>query len=250
MWSSPCAPLSAAVRNALYCSLVVSIRGVKVGSAGSPPATRRFTFRACLSLMSRLASRAPINAELNGRLSLADLVWVVNTGHGPAAHWFARPTPDAPDHDHLADASEAVRYLHEHQVAVPAGEPTARQLARLTAVRTIVRDLAESRDGWQARLERLLERASFRIGQDANIAARQSGWDGFVDDLTLLIVDLIRRKARLAVCGNSACRLVFVDDSRNQSRRWCDDAGCGNRVRVRRYRRERRHTNRASNREA
>jgi CGNR zinc finger len=194
--------------------------------------------------MSRLASREPIHAELTGRLSLADLVWVANTGHGPAAHWFARPALDEPDHDHLTDASEAVRYLQEHEVAVPAGEPTARQLAGLAAVRTVVRDLAESRDGWQAGLERLLGRASFGVSRESDITARRSGWDGFVDDLTLPIVDLIRRNARLAVCGNSACRLVFVDDSRNQSRRWCDDAGCGNRVRVRRYREERRQSSR------
>jgi len=43
-------------------------------------------------------------------------------------------------------------------------------------------------------------------------------------------------RERVRLCGNPHCRLIFVDVSRNRSRRWCDSAGCGNRDRVRRYR--------------
>jgi hypothetical protein len=186
--------------------------------------------------MSRLASTKRVHAELTGQRSLADLVWVANTGHGPAAHWFARPGPDEPAHDHLDDPSEAVRYLREHHVVVPAGEPTRRQIARLGAVRQVVRDIAESRYGWRETLESLLQEATFGLRLDAEIAARDAGWDGFIDDLVVPLVEIVRGKQRLAVCGNPACRLVFVDDSKNQSRRWCDNAGCGNRFRVRRYR--------------
>ena len=163
-------------------------------------------------------------------------MWVANTGHGPAAHWFARPDPTAADHDHLRDGDDAARYLADHRVAVPAVRPTPRQLERLAAIRGVVRDRAEGRDGWQPPLAALLGAARFRVTADGGIASIDTGWDAFADDLVVALVELVRRGDRVSVCANRACRLVFVDDSRNRSRRWCDNAGCGNRVRVRRYR--------------
>lgn len=38
---------------------------------------------------------------------------------------------------------------------------------------------------------------------------------------------------RIAACAE--CRWVFVDTTRNRSRRWCDPADCGNRARQRRH---------------
>jgi predicted RNA-binding Zn ribbon-like protein len=43
-------------------------------------------------------------------------------------------------------------------------------------------------------------------------------------------------RSRLKVCGNSGCRWVFYDDTKNRSRRWCDSNLCGNLFKVRRYR--------------
>jgi predicted RNA-binding Zn ribbon-like protein len=39
---------------------------------------------------------------------------------------------------------------------------------------------------------------------------------------------------RLGSCGGQACGYLFIDLSRNHSRRWCTSEGCGNRERVRR----------------
>lgn len=39
---------------------------------------------------------------------------------------------------------------------------------------------------------------------------------------------------RLGTCGGQACGYLFIDLSRNRSRRWCTSEGCGNRERVRR----------------
>lgn len=41
---------------------------------------------------------------------------------------------------------------------------------------------------------------------------------------------------RLAVCAAIGCSRVFVDTSRNRSRRYCDPATCGNRTNVAAYR--------------
>jgi predicted RNA-binding Zn ribbon-like protein len=44
------------------------------------------------------------------------------------------------------------------------------------------------------------------------------------------------RWARLRLCANDECAVVFYDQSRNGSRRWCDMGVCGNRMKLRAYR--------------
>jgi predicted RNA-binding Zn ribbon-like protein len=42
--------------------------------------------------------------------------------------------------------------------------------------------------------------------------------------------------SRVRSCASPTCRTVFVDESRNQSRRYCDSRTCGNRLHVAAYR--------------
>jgi predicted RNA-binding Zn ribbon-like protein len=44
------------------------------------------------------------------------------------------------------------------------------------------------------------------------------------------------RLARLRRCGNSTCYWLFLDETKNCSRRWCEMASCGNVMKVRRHR--------------
>jgi len=41
---------------------------------------------------------------------------------------------------------------------------------------------------------------------------------------------------RIKVCANRDCGWFVYDESRNRTRRWCESAGCGNLMKVRRYR--------------
>lgn len=41
---------------------------------------------------------------------------------------------------------------------------------------------------------------------------------------------------RLRQCGNHPCGWLFIDQTRNGSRRWCSSEECGNTMRVRRFR--------------
>lgn len=41
---------------------------------------------------------------------------------------------------------------------------------------------------------------------------------------------------RLRICSNEDCRWVYYDDTRNRSKRYCDDKMCGNLIKVRRHR--------------
>ncbi len=54
------------------------------------------------------------------------------------------------------------------------------------------------------------------------------------------ILDAIRQSSedgtwlRLKVCARDTCRWAFYDASRNQVRRWCSMAGCGNAMKMKR----------------
>jgi len=41
--------------------------------------------------------------------------------------------------------------------------------------------------------------------------------------------------ARVRECASDSCGWLFLDTSKNRSRRWCDMAGCGNRAKARRH---------------
>jgi predicted RNA-binding Zn ribbon-like protein len=64
---------------------------------------------------------------------------------------------------------------------------------------------------------RPLERVALRLAQQA------------ADLLTSLDT------ARLKICSNPRCGWLFLDTSRNASRRWCNMAACGNRAKARRF---------------
>lgn len=48
------------------------------------------------------------------------------------------------------------------------------------------------------------------------------------------------RMALLRECGNPECRWLFLDTSKNHTRRWCDMKVCGNRMKARRFKAQRR----------
>jgi predicted RNA-binding Zn ribbon-like protein len=70
-------------------------------------------------------------------------------------------------------------------------------------------------------------------------------WVGIEDDLTGFLWPVARAAAelltsgqvvRLRECAGDPCGWLFLDLSKNGSRRWCDMADCGNRAKARRYR--------------
>jgi len=43
------------------------------------------------------------------------------------------------------------------------------------------------------------------------------------------------RAGRVRECASETCSWLFIDDSRNHRRKWCDMSSCGNRAKARRY---------------
>ncbi|MFC7622652.1 CGNR zinc finger domain-containing protein [Microlunatus sp. GCM10028923] len=64
--------------------------------------------------------------------------------------------------------------------------------------------------------------------------------DGALDPALVGLLEAIRQAkeertwARLKVCDRTTCRWAYYDSSRNQSRRWCSMAGCGNHLKMKR----------------
>jgi len=186
--------------------------------------------------MSRMGPRGPSSVILVSDVSLNDLLWVANTGHGAGGHWHARVRPGQPDHDHLVDPAVARAYLADHGVPVPPEVPDAASLARLRLVRAVVRRLLARAEPWSADTRELLDGSSFHLDDQGRIAADADGWRGFAANLVPGLFALVAQRERLGRCGNPDCRLIFLDDTRNHARRWCDSTGCGNRARVGRAR--------------
>ena len=65
----------------------------------------------------------------------------------------------------------------------------------------------------------------------------RSGLDLIAHVVAARALDLLRdaKLERLRVCGGTQCGWLFLDLSKNSSRRWCDMATCGNAAKARRF---------------
>jgi predicted RNA-binding Zn ribbon-like protein len=83
----------------------------------------------------------------------------------------------------------------------------------------------------------------------ARLAPAEDGYrwviDADADELDAVLQPIVEsalslmtspRMARLRRCGNATCYWLFIDETKNCSRRWCEMASCGNVMKVRRHR--------------
>jgi predicted RNA-binding Zn ribbon-like protein len=61
--------------------------------------------------------------------------------------------------------------------------------------------------------------------------------DGMLDPIVWSAAELMRggEIERIKVCSNHTCGWLFVDRSKNRSRRWCQMSDCGNNEKSRRF---------------
>jgi predicted RNA-binding Zn ribbon-like protein len=151
---------------------------------------------------------------------------------------------------HLMPAAAAERLAgearrHPHQAAAV--------LARAKDFREALNSLAEAIDaGRQANPDVLRTIGDCLAGAYAN--GRLVPHEGALqwvaraeDDLDRVLWEIGRAAGRLVVsprlgrvraCAASDCGWWFVDDTKNRSRRWCDMKLCGNREKLRRFRKK------------
>ena len=83
-----------------------------------------------------------------------------------------------------------------------------------------------------ARLSRTGE--GYRWSLDPSAAALDAAMQPLVESAVSLLTSA--KLERLRRCGNSTCYWLFIDETKNHSRRWCEMASCGNVLKVRRHR--------------
>jgi len=101
----------------------------------------------------------------------------------------------------------------------------------------------------EAEALRALEAEYARTARYARLASTQEGFrwtlDAQADELELALRPIVEsavslmispRMARLRRCGNETCYWLFIDETKNCSRRWCEMASCSNLMKVRRHR--------------
>jgi len=86
-----------------------------------------------------------------------------------------------------------------------------------------------------------LPRLEIHDGYDWHIHATSDDADlgtRILVESAMALVDVIRSDeyARMRVCAADDCDAVYVDYSRNRSKRYCDTGNCGNRMNVNAYR--------------
>jgi len=148
----------------------------------------------------------------------------------------------------LLDGFEALaRWLGDAQFVTPADVRTvpARQRPQLLewtrrlrdAGRQVVdRDVARAADN--QRLDAIVAEVPVRL---AHSGVRENNTpveaaaphDRIRLALALAVLDATRLdRSRVRRCGREGCVLLFFDTSKNNARRWCDMAVCGNRVKA------------------
>ncbi len=188
----------------------------------APPPT------SCLDFANTLTWRGT-PAPVEGLVSLTDLLdWIGKYAGVPAANletvrrWAAAHRAEA---DALLQACIALReVVYRVFHAVASGEQVAE--VDLFALNDA---LAEAPP--RARLARLGGVHAWRL-EMATLSA-----SGLLSPTLWSAADLLvqARYRRIRHCANPACMWLFVDESKNGTRRWCDMAACGNRAKARRH---------------
>jgi predicted RNA-binding Zn ribbon-like protein len=167
-------------------------------------------------------------------LQVTSLLELANARHGPGAHSQA----PASEHDHLATAEEARSYLAEQGLELPPGLPSADELARLREIADLPFALErEAECEWRPKLARVASRHTFRFDERGEVQPTSYGWDAFGARFVPALFELAATRSRLRHCANPSCGWLFVDESKNHSRVWCDMGTCGSRAKMTRYRR-------------
>jgi predicted RNA-binding Zn ribbon-like protein len=175
-------------------------------------------------------------------------------GFGDFAPWLDLVNSELYDgFGHFTECLEDRRWRHSFlrywKLRIPADNSAA--LKSLRELRSLLRHLVERNSAQRllnpqevAKLNAWLKVPVFpqvvesQSGFALALEPAQIGWQSEVASVARSFSESLihERKGHLKICANPDCRWIFVDRTKGNVRRWCDDATCGNRDRVRRSR--------------
>ncbi|MBZ4486476.1 CGNR zinc finger domain-containing protein [Microbacterium sp. cx-55] len=173
------------------------------------------------------------------QLALAAAVDLVNT----------LPVTSSEGHDGLVDIADLNRFLDE-RVYTGRLQRDAEELAALRAIRPRLQGLWGVRRDDAVPLVNAMLRDARALPQLVSHAGYEQWHIHAAEDdeqlstrilveTAMAFIDVIRADEydRVRVCSADDCRSVYIDYSRNKSKRYCDTGNCGNRMNVNAYRR-------------
>jgi predicted RNA-binding Zn ribbon-like protein len=166
-----------------------------------------------VDLVNTVAWRGDARRRNDRRTSDVDVVtWAVRTGVLPAGALHAGSGSTAVL-DELVPFREAL-----HAVLLDGGDPAARAAVHSAIADAVARADTPAGPRWRWDIARpaLADLPALAALRTAEL---------------LTSPDM----AQLRQCADDTCGWLFVDRSRNRSRRWCSSADCGNRARARRH---------------
>ncbi|WP_324607983.1 CGNR zinc finger domain-containing protein [Paenibacillus durus] len=135
------------------------------------------------------------------------------------------PALPMPDSEQLDELKELRGYLFDTVREVvegkePAGLPE--KMNHYMAAGPVMRQAARDDDG--------------RI--KVSLMPLQANWEQVMAEIAASFASALAEKeqSRFRICDNPDCLWVYYDDTRNRSKRYCDDKACGNLMKVRRFR--------------
>jgi predicted RNA-binding Zn ribbon-like protein len=178
----------------------------------------------------------------------------VSRGFGAPAPWLDLVNSELYDGfgnftECLDDPRWVRSFLRFWKLRIPPGDSAALQALR--ELRSLLRELVEKNSASGAfdstdiaRLNGWLKVPVFpklvenQNGLALSLQPAQIGWPSEIAAIARSFADslLDEPKGHLKICANNDCRWIFVDRTKGNVRRWCSDATCGNRDRVRRSR--------------
>jgi predicted RNA-binding Zn ribbon-like protein len=135
-----------------------------------------------------------------------------------------------------ADSPQAAQHLLAR--AIEFREALARVLLARTEGRAAAGEDLKVIDAHYARTAPFARLAPTPEGFAWSLDAAAPALDAALRPVVESAVELLTssKLARLRRCGSPTCYWLFLDETRNCSRRWCEMASCGNLMKVRRHR--------------
>lgn len=158
------------------------------------------------------------------------LIAVANTAHG--------------ERDELADAGSVRAWWRGLCAAAPTSGSAEESVATLRAMRGLIRGLALRNNGIEPDLSGTsgLDGLALRLDLRGAPSLRADEPGDLARDISAATVAALLRAtarpgwSRVKACRGDDCRWVYIDGSRNASRRWCAMANCGNRAKMATFR--------------
>ncbi|MHA6531197.1 CGNR zinc finger domain-containing protein [Paenibacillus sp. BAC0078] len=169
------------------------------------------------------------------------------------SYWRDWRTGDrSKDRDKLEEPEWLADWLKQHSLpaALP---PEPAELEQLQQLRGLLWDEVQKLVQGHAPDKTLLEQLNVYMSQgptirqivwngdgkaEISLLPQRADWGQVMAEITSSFAAAVLEKetSRFRICENPDCLWVYYDDTRNRSKRYCDDKLCGNLMKVRRFR--------------